>query len=494
MPNTAITKLQPYFEKMSRLKQLLSILNFDVETKAPAKGMEKENDLIAFYSAEYARIAKDREFIALVKEAEELGGLNDAEALNIEDLLDEIRLMEKLPIETYIEWEKDTSKCIEMWRKAKRASDWSMVKPYFEKLVANKKKEAVLLAKPGQKTLYDAFLSTYEKGQLESDIDAVFGPLKEFLIANLPAVLERQGKIHFKPLDDHPKHEQEDLAYDALKAIDYELDRGALGEVEHPFSDNIARDDCRVTTHYHIDDWRCSLYSILHEGGHAIQFQNWSDYEFDNNVDGRASAALCETHSRFYENLIGRSKEFASILLPICQKDLGGELKNMDVDDFYHLVNKVERSLVRTEADEYTYCLHIILRYELERDLINGKLSVDELPAAWNAKYKEYLGIEVPSDAKGILQDVHWFQGSFGYFPSYALGNLYGAQIMAKMKEDLDVSRLMSKGNLAPIKAWLRQKDFAYDYLDPKDWITKVTGKAMDPNYFISYIKEKFLG
>ena len=493
MPNSSMTKLQPYFEKRDRLRHLLGVISFDVETTAPEKSIEKENDLLNFYSAELAEISQDKEFVRLVKAAKEEGGLNDAEALLIDDLLFDISYMEKLPIEKFMEWNLAMSKCTEVWKKAKNASDWSMVEPYFKKLVEIKREESGLLRLPFHKTKYDAFLSQYEKGQTQEDVDRVFEPLKKFLIENLPAVLERQSKLEMPPLLPHDKDSQAHLSIDLLKAIDYDLTRGVLRETEHPFSDSIARDDCRVTTHYHEDDWRSSMYSVIHEGGHAIQFQCWPDYQFENHVNGRASAALCETHSRLYENLLGRSKAFAPVLLDLCKKNLGGEFESMSVDGFYNLVNQVTRSLVRTEADEYTYCLHIILRYELERDLINGKLEVEDLPSAWNKKYKEYLGIDVPDDAHGILQDVHWYGGGFGYFPSYALGNLYGTQILAKMKQEIDVDSLLEKGDTRPIKEWLAKNDFAYDYLNPNDWIKKVVGKEMDPSYFIEYLREKFL-
>ena len=294
------------------------------------------------------------------------------------------------------------------------------------------------------------------------------------------------------PLLPHSEDEQAHLSIGLLQAIGYDLERGVLRTTEHPFSDNVAKDDCRVTTHYYVSDWRSSMFSVIHEGGHSIQFQNWPEYQFKNHVNGRASAALCETHSRFYENLIGRSKEFAPTLLNLCKTHLKGEFSSMDEEGFYHLINQVTRSLVRTESDEYTYCLHIILRYELERDLINGKLEVKDIRDAWNAKYKEYLGVDVPNDALGILQDVHWYQGSFGYFPSYALGNLYGAQILDKMKEDIDVDSIVASSNLSPMLDWLKEHDFAYDYLNPKDWIKKVTGSDMDPTHFTTYLEKKF--
>ncbi|MBP5216679.1 MAG: carboxypeptidase M32, partial [Bacilli bacterium] len=338
----------------------------------------------------------------------------------------------------------------------------------------------------------DAYLSLFEKGETEDEVNAIFEPLKKFLVENLDKVIEKQAQFKLPAIQPHSRDEQAHLSIGLLEAIGYDLKRGVLRETEHPFSDNIARDDCRVTTHYYEDDWRSSMYSVIHEGGHSIQFQNWPDYQFENHVNGRASSALCETHSRFYENIIGRSRAFAPTLLGLCRKHLGKEFLEMDAETFYQTVNQVKRSLIRTDSDEYTYCLHIILRYELERDLINGKIEVEDLPRLWNEKYQQYLGITPPNDALGVMQDTHWFGGSFGYFPSYALGNLYGAQILHYMKKDLPFDELVAKGDLKPILAWLREKDFAYDYLDPKDWILKVTGEPMNPQYFIDYLKGKF--
>lgn len=493
MPNEATKKLEAFLEKKDRLRHLLGILSFDVETTAPEKAVSAEYELLDFYSAELASISKDPEFIATVKEAKELGNLDEAETLLIDDLLFDISYMEKLPMEKFMEWNQALSKCNEAWKKAKNANDWEYVKPFFEKVVANKREEAKLLALPHHKTRYDAFLSQYEKNQTEEDVDAIFAPLKKFLIENLDKVLEKQSKLKMPPVLPHDQDSQAHLSIDLLNAIDYDLTRGVLRETEHPFSDGIAREDARVTTHYYVEDWRSSMYSVIHEGGHAIEFQGWPAYQYDHHVAGRASAAICETHSRFYENLLGRSKAFAPTLLALCKKNLGGEFETMTPEEFYNVTNQVTRSLVRTEADEYTYCLHIILRYELERDLINGKLEVEDLPKAWNKKYEEYLGITPPSDTLGILQDVHWYGGGFGYFPSYALGNLYGAMILSKMKESLPVEKLLQEGNSKPIKEYLAKNDFAYDYLNPKDWIIKVTGESLNPSYFMNYLQEKFL-
>ena len=492
MPNEAITKLQPFFEKKERLNHLLAIISFDVETTAPEDTIEKENDLMSFYEAEYVSIDKDPEFIALVKEAKELGGLNDAEALLIDDILFDIEIMEKVPIEQYIEWSKADAKCVEMWKKAKNANDWNLVLPYFKKVVDMYREKSELFRKPFHKTKYDAYLSLFEKGQTEEDVDRIFEPLKKFLVDNLDHVLAKQAEFKLPKIEPHSRDEQAHLSDDLLKAINYDLKRGVLRETEHPFTNDICRYDVRVTTHYYEEDWRSSMFSVIHEGGHALQFQNWPDYQFDNHVNGRASSALCETHSRMYENIICRSREYAPTLLNICRKNLGKEFLDMDEETFYQTINQVTRSLIRCDSDEYTYCLHIILRYELERDLINGKIEVEDLPALWNKKYEEYLGITPPNDAMGVMQDTHWFGGAFGYFPSYALGNLYGAQIIHVMKKDLPYEELLKKGDLKPILEWLTKNDFAYDYLDPKDWFFKVTGEEMNPQYFIDYLKEKF--
>ena len=291
-----------------------------METTAPEKAIEKENDLMSFYEAEAASINKDPEFIALVKEAKQLGGLNEAEALMIDDLLFDISIMEKIPIEKYIEWSRDVAKCVEMWKKGKTATDWNIVLPYFKKVVDIYREQSEIYRLPFHKTPYDSFLSLYEKGQTEADVDAIFEPLKKFLIDNLHKVLKKQAEHPIPPIEYHSRDEQIHLSDDLLKAINYDFTRGVIRETEHPFTNDMARDDCRVTTHYYENDWRSSMYSVIHEGGHALQFQNWSDYHYENHVNGRASSAQCETHSRFYENIIGRSREFAPTLLKLCQK------------------------------------------------------------------------------------------------------------------------------------------------------------------------------
>lgn len=213
-------------------------------------------------------------------------------------------------------------------------------------------------------------------------------------------------------------------------------------------------------------------------------------YEY--HVENLATAAICETHSRFYENIIGRSKAFMPPLQKDAAETLDPEIANIPPEDFYRLMNQIQPWLIRCEADELSYCLHIIIRYEIEKDLINGKIDCKDVPAIWKQKYHDYLGVEVTDDKDGCMQDTHWSEALWGYFPSYALGNLYGAMIKEKMEESMNLDELISSGHIEKIVEWMRNNDICYDYLKPGDWIRKVTGKDITAEPYIRYLKEKF--
>ena len=493
MENEAFEKLRPFLEKKRKLNHVISLINYDIETVMPEKAADDESDLLTDFYAQSVAIDQDPEYIALVKAAAADKNVTEPQKCLLTYLLRDIDYTSRVPAETLREWNKATNKCCEVWRRNKHKGDYEAVLPYFRELVEIKRKQAELLRKPHHKTAYDAHLENYEAGYSEEVLDKIFGVLREFLTKNLDKAIKRQEALREPTILPHPRHEQHQLSLDVLRLEGFDLTRGCLGETEHPFTDWPARYDFRVTTHYYPEDWRMSLYSVLHEGGHAIHGQMWPATHYDDYVNSLATNTICETHSRFFENIIGRSEEFAPHLLNLCKKDLGGEFHSMDVPSFVAAVRHVQPSLVRTEADEFTYCLHIIIRYELERDLINGKLSVDDLPQRWNGKYREYLGIEVPDNTLGVLQDTHWFSGLFGYFPSYALGNLCGAQLVHAMRKDLDFEGVLSKGDTAPIRTWLAQKDVAYDYLPPNEWIRKASGEYLDPRYFLDYLTSRYL-
>ena len=278
-----------------------------------------------------------------------------------------------------------------------------------------------------------------------------------------------------------------------MEVLTIDRDHCNIGEVEHPFTTNFSKDDVRITTHYHEKAFASSMYSVIHEGGHALYELNIGDDIKYSPLGGGASMSIHESQSRFYENIIGRSEAFLTYILPDIQKLGPKALKDVTPHDFYLAVNKSKPSLIRTQADELTYCFHVMIRYELEKQLIAGTLAVKDLPAAWNALYKEYLGVDVPDDTRGVLQDSHWSSGSFGYFPSYALGSAYGAQMLKVMERDIPVWELVAKGDLKPIVGWLTERIYRYGrLLKPNELILKACEAPFDPHYYVEYLKNKY--
>ena len=484
--------LIPFLKKERRLNHLISILNYDVQTVCPKNGIEEESNLISFYASEAASIKKDPEFLEALAKAKIDSSLNERQKAVVHNLSLEADFMAKVDMEEYSKWNEALQKSNEIWRLAKEHDDFASYLPYWEKAIeaarqiADRRKP-----NPGCST-YDSCLNMYEEGNDVKTLDAIFANLKDYLISRLPEVMEKQkekvkGKVPYINAD-----KQRHFARDLLDLIGFDLDSGALSESMHPFTAYFSPSDSRITTEIDENDYRGNLFSVIHEGGHAIEFQNLGKPQHEDYSAMLCSAAICETHSRFYENILGRSDAFAYPLQKLCQKHFGSPFYFMKHDQFVASLNEVKPNLIRCDADEFTYCLHIIIRYEVEKGIMNGTLSAKDAPLLWNKKYKEYLGLDVPSDKVGILQDVHWSDGSFGYFPSYALGNLYGAIIYERMKEELDIDGLLRTGNLIPIREWFAKNDFAYNYLPAKLWLNKVTGKEVSAEQFIAYLERKY--
>ncbi len=267
---------------------------------------------------------------------------------------------------------------------------------------------------------------------------------------------------------------------------------GRVDETEHPFTTGYYN-DVRITTHYYPNNFASSIFSVLHETGHAIYEQNLNPEWQYQPIGSTCSYGIHESQSRFYENIIGRSKEFWTIMLPKI-KQFAPSINNLQIDPFLQAVNKVERSKIRIEADEVTYSLHIIIRFELERDLFAGKITVDELPEAWNQKYADYLGVKIENDSEGLMQDTHWASGLYGYFPSYALGNIYSGQITAAITKDLPNWRIqLSEGKLENVNTWLNKNIHNQsDLYDPETLIKKATGTNIDARPYLEYLTKKY--
>lgn len=488
----SFTKLLPYLEKKRRIGHTTAILYYDLATLCPEKGLSDEGDLLDYWSGEYARLFQEKDFVKTVKE-----GLVDPKASAMErrlfkSLYNDVELLEKMSLEDYVAYKASISKSNEMWRKCRPANDFATWLPYWQKMIELSRKVADLEKKPEMKTRYEACLNAYEPGESEEYLNGIFTPLKKTLIELLSQAKKKQAGYSLPALKNIPTFKQKELSYRVLSLIRYDMTGGCLMVSAHPFSNDNHQFDARLTTKFLEGDWRSNVFTCLHEGGHCLEFQNKPQEMYDHYVESVATSAICETHSRFYENIIGRSKEFVPYMKKAAAETLDPELAGTDDETFYHLINKIEPWLIRCEADELSYCLHIIIRYEIERDLINGKIEGKDVPALWNQKYHDYLGVNVPDDKDGCMQDTHWSEALWGYFPSYALGNIYGAMIAERMEKEINLHALIKAGKFAEILAWFTKNDFCYDWMEPGDWIKQVAGGPLSVKPYIDYLTAKF--
>ena len=337
------------------------------------------------------------------------------------------------------------------WLDAKDAADYALFAPSLQ-AVRDVEMKRISLQKDKKDPPYNSLLDLYERGMSETMLDEAFGECKERMIPFLEKIKASGRQIRTDFLGrTAPVEAQARLAQYLLNLIGYDFDRGALSTTEHPFMDDLAVDDVRVTTHYYENNLVSSMFSVLHEGGHALFGQNTPRAHYKHFIDGEKTLGMHESVSRFYENRIGRSRAFIELTFDKI-KELFPELtRDVSPEEFYEAVNLVMPSLIRIEADEFTYTFHIIIRYEMEKEIINHGAKIEDLPKMWDDKYEEYLGVRPSNAREGILQDVHWSDG-FGYFPTYALGNMYNAMYYNKMREKYDIDRLIRDGNLDVIR------------------------------------------
>jgi carboxypeptidase Taq len=479
-----------------------AVLGWDQETYMPAKAVEERSEQMALIEGLAHERAVSPEMgdllAALGSTSERPEGdpsLESSERAYLRVLRRAYDRETKLPADLVAELAREMSLSHAAWVQAREKNDFASFSPRLERMVELKRRQADCLA-GARASRYDALLDLYEPGTDEASLAKVFAGLRSELVTLL-------GKIGSRPqVDDSFLHKpcplpnQKAISEWIMGLMSYDLERGRLDEVAHPFTTTLGVDDVRITTRYLDDFFVSSLFSTVHETGHALyelgispgpEYQRSRLYE-------AVSMGIHESQSRLWENMVGRSSSFWKGRYGTLSKLAGGALAGVGLESFVRAVNKVEPSFVRTEADEVTYGLHVILRFELESELISGRLAVKDLPGAWNAKMKELLGVVPPDDSQGCLQDVHWAAGLFGYFPSYALGNLYAAQFWAAMKKELpDIDSRIESGDLDSLLGWLAANIHrsGATYL-PGEIVKRVTGSALDPSYFVSYLTEKY--
>lgn len=398
----------------------------------------------------------------------------------------------KLPTELVTEVTRTTSIAQEEWAKARAANDFPAFAPWLERIIDLERRVAQALG--FRDRMYDALLDQYEPGATAAQIDQVFAGLKAELIPLSRAIFARIDSVSDAALKaDFPEEDQRLFAESVLRDCGFDFERGRQDRSVHPFCTSFSRNDVRLTTRYDRRFLPMALFGSLHEMGHGLYEQGISQELEGTSLAGGASLGIHESQSRMWENLVGRSRPFWSHYFPRIQQ-VFPSLQEVELEGFYRSINRVDRSLIRVEADEVTYNLHIILRYELENDLLEGRLTVADAPEAWNAKMREYLDLTPPSNREGILQDVHWSIGILGYFPTYSLGNLMSVQLFEAARAAVpELPECFARGEFQPLLGWLREHVHRYGrtYL-PNELLRRATGQPLSAEPYLRYLKAKF--
>lgn len=488
----ALEGLKTLQETLGAYHHVMGVTDFDAATVAPKGSHEGRGKVMGILSrVTYDLIANsDNEELLSVLEGD-LDNLTQQQKREVEVLRKNYNQLNRIPADEYVEYNVLLNDAQAAWEKAKNQNDFQMFAPYLEKIVNFNVKFAGYY-NPDLPP-YGALLNEYEEGLTTKTLDAFFAQLRSTIVPLLEKITAAKPVENGFLFKKYPVYKQRQFADYLMQELGMDREHCNIAESEHPFTTGFNNKDVRITTHYYEDAPTFAIYSTIHEGGHAIYEMGCDDCYNYTLLSGGASMGIHESQSRFYENLIGRSRPFINHIFPKLQELFPEQLEGVDAEMFYRAVNKVEPSLVRTESDELTYCLHIMVRYEIEKKLIAGELAVKDVPETWNQLYKEYLGIDVPDDTHGCLQDIHWAGGSIGYFPSYALGSAYGPQMLHCMEKEVGhIYPDVEKGDLRKVTQWLKENIHRHSGLyKPAELFERVCGK-FDAKYFTDYLTRKY--
>jgi carboxypeptidase Taq len=480
-------------QKIADLKYASAVLQWDQETYLPKKGNETRGRQIATLNELAHQQFTDRAFGDMLLSLNASGGLSDNEKRNAALSLEDFNKSKKLPSAFVRKMSEAVNKSFHAWISARNSNDFSIFTEPLQEIIDLKKQEADLLGY--EKHPYDALMNDYDKGLTTTIADKLFSDLR-------PQLSELLEKIAQQPVVDDSflrqpfdKTKQWEAGMEILRRIYFDFDAGRQDISEHPFTTNFSSSDVRVTTRIDENDFGNMMWSCIHEGGHALYEQGLPAEEYGLPLGEYCSLSIHESQSRLWENCIGRGEAFWKFNFPYLKELFPTQFNDISVHQFYKAINKVQPSLIRTEADELTYHFHVMIRYEIEKLLIEGTISAKDIPAYWNEHYKKYLGVTVPDDKHGCLQDVHWSHGSFGYFATYSIGSLYAAQFFGKIKEENPgLDKVLSNGNNLPVWHWLKENIYPHGrYYNSGELCKKATGETLNSRFFIDYACEKFL-
>ncbi len=492
-------------QKLKQLKEILfqvydlnavqQLLNWDQQTYMPLGGAEERGEQLAtlaqlaherFTSPEVGELLEDLQVFVdqLPPDSDEACLLRVTRRLYGKQT--------RVPASYVAEFAQVTTLAQTAWEQAKANDDFEYFRPHLEKIVEMRQQYAEFFAP--YEHIYDPLLDDFEPGLKTAEVQQIFGTLKSEQVALIRTIASRQqvdDSFLHQPFDEKA---QWDFGVEVITRFGYDWRRGRQDRSVHPFSTSFGLGDVRITTRFDPDRLATALFGTMHECGHALYDQGISPALRRTPLAAGASMAIHESQSRFWENLVGRSRAFWTFFYPRLKETFPKQLGNVSMEAFYRAINKVQPSLIRTEADEATYNLHIMLRLELEIALMEGSLKVHELPEIWNCKMQEYLGIAPKSNQEGVLQDIHWAFGGMGYFPTYALGNLVSAQIWEAIMKDIpDLENQIERGEFSGLLSWLREKIHRHGMkFPPQELVEKVTGSTITPQPYLRYLKRKF--
>lgn len=493
MSNTNYDQFVAHIQKIADIQHATAVLHWDKEVNLPPKSAEGRSRQIATLDGlTHQLFVSDKTVSLLTSLGEQFSLLTKEQKKNVTVVQRDYERAAKFKESFVMRRSRLISEGYHAWLKARQENDFSIFEPALTQLVAIKREEAEILGYKDHP--YDALLDDFEPGYRSNMLDALFADVREQLV-DFAASIREKAQVDDSFLHQHyPDAQQWDFGLEILKKIGYDFDYGRQDRSPHPFTITFNSRDVRVTTVVDEDNLANMVWSCIHEGGHALYEQGLPFTQYGLPLGSATSLGIHESQSRLWENNIGRSKEFWNAHLSLAKDYFPEQLHNVDLDTFFKGINKVAPSPIRIESDELHYHFHIMVRYEIEKALIEGSLEVKDIPTVWNQKYKDYLGLDIQDDNQGCLQDIHWAHGSIGYFPTYSLGSFYAAQFFAKAKEDLPgLIPQIEAGETSSLLSWLRENIHQYGRMyAPDELCEKVTGETLNFRYFMDYAKEKY--
>ncbi|MEM9547302.1 MAG: carboxypeptidase M32 [Bacteroidota bacterium] len=486
-------KYKSKMQKVADINHSIAVLAWDKEVNLPKDGAAHRAQQVATLSGLSHKEFVEQEFGTMLNRLSNMKSLSEKEAKNVSVTLDAYQKATKFSEDFVIRKSRIESNAYHSWLKAREANDYALFKDALKDLVKLKKEESRKLKSADH--LYDPLLDMYEPGLTVVQLDPIFEGIKKDLKKLIKKIKKSKQVKNGFLRKKYNWDKQWEFGIDILRNMGYDFDKGRQDLSPHPFTTTFSPMDVRVTTRVDENDFAYMLWSTIHEGGHALYEQGLSSEDYGLPTGSYISLSIHESQSRLWENHVGRSENYWKYWYPILKAEFPKNLKKVNLDQFYAGINRIAPNLIRTEADELHYHFHVLIRYEIEKGLMEGSLSTDDLDRVWNEKYKEYLGISAEDANTGILQDVHWGHGSFGYFPTYSLGSFYAAQFYAQAEKDIPkLNKKLSKGNTAPLLQWLRENIHQYGRRYEADELcNRITGESLNVDHFLKYASDKFL-